>query len=400
MPIILALNPGSNSLKFDLVEVHDKQQCASLGDKLLSGNIDDIGKKTTLKLIRDGEQIAETEGDFGDFHQATEQVIHTLETADFERVPKLEGVDLAAVRVVHGGDSFTAAVKFTDDVARTIESHEKLAPLHNANSLEIIRAVQKKAPTLPIGVAFDTAFHHSLPEHAWRYPIERKLADRYGIRKYGFHGLSHLYMLEQYAHLTSRPPDRISAVTMHLESGSSVAAIQNGESVDTSMGFTPLEGLMMGTRCGSIDAAIVGFLIKEAQMTADEVMKVLEKESGLLGISGKSLDTRILRKSNEEASKLALEMFGYRARQFVGASLATLGEAEALIFGGGIGENTPEVRLNVCDGLKGWGVVLDEDKNWATSDGDVLISDPSSKIAIWVIHSEEGLQLAHECAHI
>jgi acetate kinase len=400
MAIVLALNPGSNSLKFDLVDVQPDQAVASAGKKLLSGNVDNIGKETTLKLIQEGRQVGKESGDFSDFHHATDQVLVSLESGKISDVPKLSEIDLVAVRVVHGGADFIAAVRFTPAVGRQIESKEKLAPLHNSSSLRIIETVQQKQSSLPIAVAFDTAFHHTIPEYAWRYPISRKVADQHGIRKFGFHGLSHRYMLERYAQLASREVASISAVTMHLESGSSAAAIRSGKSIDTTMGFTPLEGLMMGTRSGSIDPAIIPFLMSEAGMSAEDVMKMLEKESGLLGISGVSLDTRILKKSDSYASKLALEMFAYRARHFVGGYLATLGDANAIVFGGGIGENTSEVRRNICEGLRGWGVMLDEDKNRETLDGDVLISHPYSELAVWVIHSEEGMQLAHECAQL
>ena len=400
MPIVLAFNPGSNSLKFDIVEVSAAQRYASEGKKLLSGVIDDIGKRTELKLTQGGKTVASEAVDARDFSGATERVLDALESAQDTDVPKLKDVELAGVRVVHGGDAFSSAVRLSDRVREEIERREPLAPLHNANSLRIIDVVRKRLPRLPFAAAFDTAFHHTIPEHAWRYPIPPSLADRYGIRRFGFHGLSHRYMLERYAQLVSQPPEAVSVVTLHLEGGSSAAAIGNGKSLDTSMGLTPLEGLMMGTRSGSVDPALIPFLMREASMGIEEVMNILEKKSGLLGVSGITLDTRELRKREDEASRLALKMFAYRVLHFVGAYLAILGHAQAVIFGGGIGENTPEVRVPVCAGLGGWGLDVDEETNWRTYDGDARISRDNSRLAAWVIHVEEGVQVAHECAKL
>jgi acetate kinase len=397
MPIVLCFNPGSNSLKFDIVDISEDSERAGEGNRLITGAIDDIGKETTVEVSKDGNKLLSRKTKISEFTAATTSALECLsEVGKFE----LTSIDLVAVRVVHGGNNFTTAVRFTEKVRRQIEALEELAPLHNANSLKVIDAVQQNELSTPIAVAFDTAFHHSLPEKAWRYPIDRRLADKHGIRKFGFHGLSHRYMLEHYAHLAGKKLDQTTLITMHLESGSSVAAIEQGRSVETSMGFTPLEGLMMGTRSGSVDPAIIPFLMKKETLSAADALNVLEKKSGLLGISGVSLDTRILRKRTDQNSKLAVEMFGYRVRQMVGGYLAILGTAEAVIFGGGIGENTPEVRKVVCDGLVGWGALIDEQLNESTANGNVCLSKKGSKLAVWTIHSDESMQLAYECAKI
>lgn len=388
--VVLAFNPGSNSLKFDLVETDPDLPCAGDGRKLLSGVVDHIGKRTKLVVERGGETVEEREGEFPDFAAAAREALRSLE--------KFEAPELAAVRVVHGGSAFDHAVRVDDRVRDEIATRQVLAPLHNANSLAILQVLRDERPDLPAAAAFDTAFHRTLPEHAWRYPIERELADRHGVRKYGFHGLSHRFLLERYAQLTGQQPEEASIVTTHLESGASVCAIQNGRSIDTSMGLTPLEGLMMGTRSGSVDPAVVTYLAREAGMSAEEALEALEKRSGLLGVSGISLDTRVLRERGDAASRLALRMFGYRVRLFVGAYLAALGEAQAVVFGGGIGENTPEVRAEAAGGLAGWGLKLDAGLNDRTVDGDVRISVDCSRLAAWVIHVEEGMQLALECA--
>ncbi len=400
MPTVLAFNPGSNSLKFDVVSIDPGQPCARDGRKLLSGSVDNVGKPTKLVLLRDGATVGEHKGDFPDFRKAAEQVLEALRFHDVPGAPRLKEIELVALRVVHGGDAFSSAVRVDGRVRAEIVKRQNLAPLHNANSVAILDVLRERVPDLPVAAVFDTAFHQTMPEHAWRYPIDRELADKHEVRRFGFHGLSHRYMLERYAQITGRSPEEVTAVTFHLESGSSACAIQNGRSIDTSMGLTPLEGLMMGTRSGSVDPAVVPFLAREAGLNMDEVMHVLEKRSGLLGVSGVSLDTRDLVKKNDDASRLALKMFGYRARLFAGAYLAALGEAQAIVLGGGIGENTPGVRAEICNGLRGWGLELDAPLNERTDDGDGSISAPGSRLEAWVIHVEEGMQLALECARM
>jgi acetate kinase len=395
MQTILCFNPGSNSLKFDIIQIDKFSTRASEGIRRLTGTIDDIGKKTRISITLGEIAIPSKEVDAADFQQAATAVLKYLH----DSCPgELEAVEQVAVRVVHGGDHFTSAVRYDDEVKRQIQIREELAPLHNQNSLKVIEVIRRYRDSLPIAVAFDTAFHQTLPETAWRYPIDRELADKHGIRKFGFHGLSHRYMMEQYAYLEGKPTSDVTLVTMHLESGSSVAAIAQGRSVETSMGFTPLEGLMMGTRSGSIDPAILPFLMKHEHLSVDAVLDVLEKHSGMLGISGTTMDTRILRKQSDPAAKQAMAMFGYRARQAAGAYLAVLAQPEAVVFGGGIGENTPEIRRMICDGLIGWGVKLDNSLNESTMQGDVRISVAGSSLQLWVIHSDEAMQLAFECA--
>ena len=258
--------------------------------------------------------------------------------------------------------------------------------------------LEKEEPDVARMVTFDTAFHRTLPEVAWRYPIERETADRQGVRKYGFHGLSHRYMVEQYAATVGKKPEECTVVTLHLESGCSAAAIRDGRSVDTTMGLTPLEGLMMGSRSGSIDPAILPFLMRREDKSADEILTLLNKKSGMLGIAGGSLDTRVLEKRNDDAAKLALEMFSYRVRLAVGAYLAALGNAEAVIFGGGIGEDSPWLRSAVCAGLKGWGMEFDAATNERSVAGQARITREGSRLHAWAMPVEEGLQMAFECA--
>jgi acetate kinase len=396
MPVALAFNPGSASLKFDLIELHANQGIASEGDKLFSASIEGIGNHARL-LIFNGREVAHSEPcDIPDVHYGAAFALRWMREHS-ETAPHVDRLHFAGVRVVHGGAKYTAAVPFTPQVKADIESFAELAPLHNKNSLAIFDVLHRELSGVPAVAAFDTAFHHTLPEVAWRYPIPRSIADQFGIRKYGFHGISHRYMLEQYASSVSKRIEEVSIITLHLESGCSAAAIERGRCVDTTMGLTPLEGLMMGTRSGSIDPAAVPLLMRKLDISAADVLKLLNKESGLLGIDGQSFDTRDIAARSDAPAKLALEMFSYRVRLAIGAYLAALGNAEAIIFGGGIGENTPSVRAMICQGLEGLGLDFDEEANARSTAGPATLSCPGSRLQARVIPTEEGLQIAHEC---
>jgi acetate kinase len=396
MPVALAFNPGSASLKFDVIELHPQQTFASEGKKLASASIEDIGKRARL-LIFQGRNTAHSEPcNAIDVRSGAAFAIRWLRERS-PAAPHMNHLAFAGVRVVHGGGQYIKPVSVTPQVKSNIEALEDLAPLHNKSSLAILDVLARELPHVPAVAAFGTAFHNTLPEVAWRYPIPRVIADRFHIRKFGFHGLSHRYMLEQYAKTAGKRPEEVSLVTLHLESGCSAAAIARGRSIDTTMGLTPLEGLMMGTRSGSIDPAIVPLLMRKLGISADEVMKLLNKKSGLLGIASETFDTRELARRTDSAARLALEMFAYRVRLAVGGYLATLGYAEAVIFGGGIGEDTPVVRALVCNGLEGWGLDFDEEANARSTAGPACLTRPESRLQAHVVPVEEGLQIAHEC---
>ncbi len=396
MSLVLALNPGSNSLKFDLVETTPNQRAASEATVLTSVILDGIGKDAKLVVGSTTDTSGAQPVDAPDMPAAVRAALAWLRDQP-EQADRLSHLDLVGVRVVHGGDRYTAATPVTPAVRADIERFEELAPLHNRSSLQILDALATELPNTPAVVAFDTAFHQTIPEHAWRYPIDRDTADRNGIRKFGFHGLSHRFQLEHFARTIGRPPSELSLVTLHLESGCSACAIQHGKSIDTTMGLTPLEGLMMGSRSGSIDPAILPLLMDREGKSADDVLTLLNKHSGLLGVAGGTLDTRVLVTRHDAPAKLALEMFGYRVRLAVGAYLAALGRVDAVLFGGGIGEDSPWLRQQVCDGLSGWGLTLDAQANQSTA-GLARISTPGSPLAAWAIPVDEGLQIAHECA--
>ena len=398
MGYALALNPGSNSLKFELVELRPGAGRASELPKLASATIDDVGKESRLSVYRGREVVEKKDVEAGSMQEAVRAALGWLRGQE-ALAGALKEVEFAAVRVVHGGGRFKKPVEATEEVTRGIEELEELAPLHNVSSLKVLEVLEAELDGVRRMVVFDTAFHRTLPEVAWRYPLERETADRFGVRKFGFHGLSHRWMLMEYAAAVGKKASDCTIVTLHLESGSSACAIRDGVSVDTTMGLTPLEGLMMGSRCGSVDPAIVQFLMEKMGVGVSEIMTLLEKKSGLLGIAGGSLDTRgELVKRDDRWAKLALEMFGYRVRLAVGAYLAALGEGcEAVVFGGGIGEDSPWVRTAVCEGLGSWGLRLDEGVNAVAVEGMARVSVEGSRLGAWSMAVEEGLEMVWEC---
>jgi acetate kinase len=310
---------------------------------------------------------------------------------------------LAAVahRVVHGGTHFTEAAMLDPAAIAVLESLREIAPLHNGPALAAIRAASEAlgTPCPPTIAVFDTAFHHTMPEHAARYAIPHELAERYALYRYGFHGLAHRYMAEQFTRLSGRALPGSKLITLQLGSGCSVAAIEDGHSIDTSMGFTPLEGLMMGTRSGDIDPALVAFLARHERASPDEVEDWLNTRSGLLGVSGTSADVRdliALESGGDRRAALALDMFCYRARKYVGAYIAALGGVDAVIFGGGIGEHVPAVRARICDGLQWLGLELDDVRNQATIGYDDRITTETSRISAFVVRVDEEQVIARE----
>lgn len=394
----LVFNPGSNSLKFELMECELGQRVASQARKLASAAIEGIGKQSKLFAYRGRENVSTENVNAVGMREAVSAALQWL-CKDDARNDAIKRLTLVGIRVVHGGPEYAGAVRVTPKVRSDVEALEDLAPLHNQSFLEVLATLESKAPDVPVFVTFDTAFHRTLPEKAWRYPIERATADRHGVRKFGFHGVSHRYMLEQYAHTVGKDIGAINLVTLHLESGASACAIECGKSVDTTMGLTPLEGLMMGSRSGSIDPAIVPYLMRKENKSAEDILTLLNKQSGLLGIAGGSLDTRELMKRDDEAAKLALQMFSYRVRLAVGAYLAALGKVDAVIFGGGIGEDSPWLREDVCTALVGWGLQLDHDANQSLT-GMCRITREDSKLHAWAMPAEESMQIAHECMQV
>ena len=399
---ILVLNPGSNSLKVEIVDCDAGQGHAYDGKKLVSVSAEGIGRDASF-LRYEGKKVAYREPmEAGDYGRALDGILSRLGGRDSDGGVDLKSIACVGLRVVHGGPELTTPTEINAQVEREIAALEKLAPLHNKRSIEVLNPVRKHFGHVPIYGVFDTAFHRTIPEYAFRYAIPLDLADRHRIRRYGFHGISHRYMLERYAHLAAKPVQECNLVSMHLESGCSVTAIRGGKSIDNTMGMTPLEGLMMGTRCGDIDPSVAALLVHEEGMTLDEVMILFNKKSGLMGVSELSLDTRILMQHyhTNPKVKLAMDMFSYRVLKAVGACLAAVGEPEAVIFGGGIAENTRLVREVIGNGLRWCGLRLDEDANERLIDIEGRLSNADSPLQAWVIPVEEGLQIAHECCRV
>ncbi len=396
---ILVINPGGNSLKAEIVSCQKTQRYAFEGKSLLSVGIEGVGKDARISQY-EGKKVAHSEtihaADYGD---AVSSLFKWHEKNAGDSAGSLKSLDCIGVRVVHGGMDFDSPALIDSRVEEKIIALEKLAPLHNKSSIEVLAPLREKLNGVQIYGVFDTAFHRTIPEHAALYAIPPELANKHQIRRYGFHGISHRYLLERYAFLAGKQPVECNVVSTHLESGCSVTAVHHGKSIDNTMGLTPLEGLMMGTRSGDVDPSLIPLLMREEKMTVDEVMTLLNKKSGLLAVSGDSLDTRILMKHYETDPrvKLAMHMFAYRIRKAVGAYFAVLGSGEALIFGGGIGENNSLVRQYVCEGLHSLGLNIDHQANKTLIDAEGRLSTPASTLSAWVIPTQESLQIAHEC---
>lgn len=398
--IILALNAGSNSLKFEIVAAKKGYR---FGSSLVAGAYDDIGKEhSAFSLLENKRERHKEKMAIRDHGHATDLLLEWIERggAVDHGIRNLGEIDCIGHRIVHGADYFSAPERITEKVIGQIEALEDIAPLHNASALKVIRAAQASIGShLPMIGVFDTVFHRTIPDEAAFYPLPVDLAQRHKIRRYGFHGISHRYMMLRYAQIANRPIQELNLITLHLEGGSSAAAIRKGESVDTSMGFTPLEGLMMGTRSGDIDPALVSYLMRKENMDADQVDEFLNKKCGLLAVSKISADTRELQKHlSEKPVDLAVNMFCYRVRKYIGAYLAALGGADAIVVGGGIGEDTPFIRERIFEKFDWCGAILDREQNRNVVDREARITTPESSIQVWVIPTQEGLMIAQEVA--
>jgi acetate kinase len=400
---VLVLNAGSSSLKFQLIRTDPERLASDEDECLAKGVIDRIGGQALLTFQALGEPPRREAASIRDHRSAVERVLRWITSAE-SGVP-IEGVreiDAVGHRVVHGGEYFRRSVIIDDDVLRRIEDTIELAPLHNPHNLRGILAVRDAlGPGIPQAAVFDTAFHHTLPEQAYLYAIPYSLYRRYRIRRYGFHGTSHRYVAYRYRALTGTPRDQTRLVTLHLGNGCSACAIRDGNSIDTSMGFTPLEGLVMGTRSGDLDPAILEYVALKEGLEIAEVDTLLNKQSGLLGISGLTHDMRELLaeagEHDDRRARLAIEVFCYRARKYIGAYLAALGGAAGIVFTGGIGENAPEIRARIMEGLEWMGGEIDPVLNSQMTKGaEGRISPPDARLETWVIPTDEELLIARD----
>jgi acetate kinase len=395
---VLVINCGSSTLKFELIELAGPSSPSNEAKKLARGVVDRIGDGASVRFEATGLSDQQESASLRDHEEAVGRVVDWLRSHEALRV-----FDAVGHRVVHGGDRFTASVLIDESVINTLDSLCEIAPLHNPASVGGIRAARALlGATLPMVAAFDTTFHRNLPEHASTYAIPHELSSKHHIRRYGFHGLAHQYSALRYGELTATAQEQINIVTLHLGNGCSACAIRGGRSVDTSMGFTPLEGLVMGTRSGDLDPALVSYLAQEEGVAVAEVENWLNKRSGLLGVSGLSNDMRELAAAydTDPRARLAVDVFCHRARKYLGSYLATLGGAEAVIFSGGIGENSSLVRQKICEKMDWCGLQLDTAANAATFRRDNRISTANSKLSAFVIRSDEELVIARETARI
>lgn len=399
---ILVLNVGSSSVKFQLIETDGAAIAEGRDRRLARGQIDRIGGEAIVTTTAEGRPSAKVTARIRDHAAAAEYVVHWLTHPDAgPPITTIEAIEAVGHRVVHGGEKFEHSTRIDDEVWRGIEELIDLAPLHNPANLRGIAAARAVlGASVPQVAVFDTAFHHSIKETAHVYAIPYQYYRQHGVRRYGFHGTSHRYIAHRYRQLTGRSREATKIVTMHLGNGASACAIVGGDSIDTSMGLTPLEGLVMGTRSGDLDPAIVEFIAAKEGMNSREVDTMLNKQSGLLGISGLSGNMRDL--LSEEAAngdrraRLAIDVFCYRAKKYIGAYLAAMNGADAVVFAGGIGENAPLIRSRICAGLDWLGISADDARNTELVGREGRFDATGSRVELWVIPTDEELLIARD----
>jgi acetate kinase len=403
---ILVLNSGSSSLKFQVIATDLEEIRQGKDVRLCRGEIEGLGGEATVK-IQYGSAAAKTlTASLQGIEEALEYLVQNIfdKRSESSGIGSTAGVHAIGHRVVHGGELFKESALIDDHVLKGIEDCIDLAPLHNPDNLKGIRAARILfGVDVPQVAVFDTSFHQSLPERAYIYAIPYDLYEKHRIRRYGFHGTSHRYVASRYRALRGLNRQHTNIITLHLGNGCSAAAIKNGFSIDTSMGMTPLEGLVMGTRSGDLDPAIVGFIADKERRSPAEVDALLNTKSGLLGISGRTNDMRELQKAiaaGDRRAQLAIDIFCYRARKYMGAYLAAMGGADAIVFTGGIGENSPDVRACICEGMEWAGLRLDSARNQEAVSKEVRISLDDSRILAYAIPTDEELLIAHDTVRV
>lgn len=395
---ILVINAGSSSLKYQLIDMETE-------GVLAKGGCERIGIAGSLLKAKGNGKEKVYEQDMPNHKVAIELVLEALHDDEIGVIKSMEEIDAVGHRIVASGEYFKKTTLVTPEVLKTLEEKTfELAPLHNPAAATAIRACMEVMPKTPMALVFDSSFHATMPEKAYLYGIAYEDYRAYGVRKYGAHGTSHKFVSQEAAKYLGKKPEELKIVTCHLGNGSSITAVDGGKCVDTSMGFTPLAGVLMGTRSGDIDASAVEFLARKKGMTHAEVVTYLNKKCGVAGISGVSSDFRDLiagMENGNERCKLALDMFNYQTKRFVGAYAAAMGGLDCIVFTAGIGENTPQVREGVCEGLEFLGVKLDKVKNVAKNDGGIRdISAEGSRVKILVIPTNEELVIARETAEL
>lgn len=393
---VLVINCGSSSIKYQLINTDEKET-------LCKGLVERIGAVTSI--IRQewkGEKVIKKSLALDNHASALKTIMELLLKAENDALQSLSEIEAVGHRVVHGGETFKDSVLIDDFVEEAIQEAFDIAPLHNPPNLQGIRAAKAHLPNVPHVAVFDTAFHQTLPTEAFLYGIPNRLYRRYKIRRYGFHGTSHYYVSRKYYKMTGTPKKGSKLITCHLGNGASITAIKDGKSIDTSMGFTPLEGLLMGTRSGDIDPSILFYLIEKEELSLSNVHALLNKHSGLLGLSGYAADMRDLISEAEDGdrrSQEAIDVFCYRAKKYIGSYAAALNGVDGIIFTGGIGENSPYIRQKIVENLEYLGVDLDVQKNEKVP-AENKISTDDSKVDIYAIPTNEELVIAIDAAKI
>lgn len=394
---ILVLNCGSSSIKYKLYQMETRQVLAQ-------GGVEKIGLKGSfLKFtLQDGRKVM-LEGEILEHQTGIEYILGVLLSKKYGCINSLSEIDAVGHRVVHGGEKFNQSVLLTQEVIASIEEYIELAPLHNPPNLKGIYAIQELMPETPQVAVFDTAFHQTMPDYAYMYALPYSLYEKYGIRRYGFHGTSHRYVSKRACEFLGVPFEEQRMITAHIGNGGSVDAIKNGKSIDTSMGMTPVEGLMMGTRSGDVDPGVLTYLMEKERLGAQGISRLVNKFSGVLGISGVSSDMREVDAAIEQGNKraaLSLEMYNYRIKKYVGAYTAILGGLDILVFTGGVGENQAITRSEVCKNMEFLGIELDEAKNASVRGIECEISKPESKVKVVIIPTDEELTIAQDTLEI
>ncbi len=394
---ILVLNCGSSSIKYALYNMDDKSV-------MTSGGAERVGLDEAFVKVKmpDGTK-KKVMHDIPEHTEGVKFIFSLLTDPEIGVIKSLGEIDAVGHRMVHGGEKFNKSVVLTDEVLKTFEECIDLAPLHNPANLKGVQAVSELMPGLPQVGVFDTAFHQTMPAHSYLYAIPYDLYEQYGVRRYGFHGTSHRYVSQRVCDYLGVKMEDKKIITCHIGNGASIAAVQNGKCVDTSMGLTPLEGLMMGTRSGDIDGGAITFIEKKLGLDADGMSNLLNKKSGVLGITGISSDMREIEDAIEhgnERAKLALDMYNYRIKKYIGAYAAAMGGCDIIVFTAGVGENQCSTREAACTGLEYMGVKLDVEKNKTIRGEEAVISTPDSKVTVCVIPTDEELMIATDTMNL
>ena len=393
---VLVINSGSSSLKYQLFNMEDESV-------LCNGIVERINLNGSKLVHKVNSKKYTVETPVKDHKVALKMVLDTLLDEEKGVIHSMEEINAVGHRVVHGGETFSGSVLIGDDVMKALEDNVELAPLHNPPNIMGIVAAKELLPNVPQVGVFDTAFHQTLPEKAYFYAIPMKYYEKYKVRRYGFHGTSHYYVSRRAAEMVKKPVEDLKIITCHIGNGASITAVKNGKSVDTSMGFTPLEGLVMGTRCGDMDPAIVTFLQEKENLSTKEINDILNKKSGVYGLTnGFSSDMRDIEDAaldGSKTSKLALDMYDYRIAKYIGAYAAAMNGVDIIVFTAGVGENSPHTRRDVCSYLEFLGLKIDDEKN-NTRGKESVISTEDSKVKVLVVPTNEELVIARDTKKI